>query len=370
MTERVVSTKVLGSSNPIAKKFRSVKSAISGIGCGIFLLVIGIVLVYNSVYGVKEYSKIVETLPLKNAAEVTSNEELVKLTATAKNSVPVSVEYDKCTDKYCSPFSLVKQSVGNLFYYSTQKQRFEIVKIVRQETRTEEFAGQETEKTVEITEYKEQWVNKDSSKAFGQFELGSVKVIGNDLAKLMLSKSTQTIPLVKIDNLTALENYGQVPSASVGSTQLIVESIPVLDEKPVIVVGKVENGEVKSGDPFIITTLSEAKLIEELKSEESVQKAALLVFSWLALFIGLGMLIAPILELVNWIPLFGSAAKFAAGVISFILATLIVLGSYVLMRFWYVFIIIFVGVIVLAIVLVSKNSKKKTETTEAPVEKK
>lgn len=67
MTERVISTKVIGSADPISKKFRSIKSAFGGIGCGIVLLIVGIVLVYNSVNGVKEYSKIVEALPTKTS---------------------------------------------------------------------------------------------------------------------------------------------------------------------------------------------------------------------------------------------------------------------------------------------------------------
>ena len=362
MTERVVSTKVLGSSNPIAKKFRSFKTAVSGIGCGIILLIVGLVLVYNSIYGVKEYSKIVAALQLKNAAEVTSNEELVKVTGSVTNSVPLSITYDQCSDKFCNPMLITPVTVGDMFSYDMTKQRYEIIKTVRQETRTKEFAGQETEETVEITEYKEDWVNKETKKAFGQFNLGNIKVEGNETLKPMFSKTeetSKTYNFVKIDNPGIMENYGQLPGPLVGNTQLVLNSVPVLNGKQVIVVGKFENGSIKSGDPFIITTSSDAKLIEALGTEESFQRAALLVFAWLALFIGLTMLIAPILELVNWIPLLGGAAKFVAGIIAFITATMIVLGSYVLMRFWYVFIILFVVIIVVAIKLVMGVKKKE-----------
>jgi hypothetical protein len=358
MTERVISTKVIGSSNPLAKKFRSIKSAVGGIGCGVILLIVGLVLVYNSIYGVKEYSKIVAALPLKNATEVTSNEELVKVTALAKNSVPVTITYGKCSDKFCNPFLITTKTIGDLFYYDTLKQRYEIVKTVRQETRTVEFAGTESEETVEVTEYKEQWVDKISDKAYGQFEMGSIKVQGGETAKILIDMANQTIPDVKIDNLTALDNYAQVPGPMVGSTQLIVNSIPVLNDKQVIVVGKFENGSIKSGDPFIVTTKTDSKLIEALQSEESMQKGAFLFFAWFALFVGLTLLIAPILELVNWIPLLGKAATIVAGIISLVLATVMVLGSYLLMRFWYLFVILFVGIIVLAIVLIKKNKSK------------
>jgi len=362
MTERVISTKVLGSSNPIAKKFRSIKSAVSGIGCGIILLIVGLVLVYNSIYGVKEYSKIVAALQLKNSAEITSNEELVKVSGTVSNTVPLSVTYDKCSDKFCNPMLIKPVTEGNMFSYDLTKQRYEIVKTVRQETRTKEFAGQETEETVEVTEYKEQWVTKDTKKAFSYFNLGNIKIEGNETAKTIYSTTettSKTISDVKIDNPGSLENYGQQPGPMVGATQLLLNAVPVLDGKQVIVVGKFENGSIKSGDPFIITTNSEEKLIEALGTEESFQRVALLIFAWLALFIGLTMLIAPILELVNWIPLLGGAAKFVAGIIAFITATMIVLGSYVLMRFWYVFIILFVIIIVVAIKLVMGAKKKE-----------
>lgn len=363
MTERVISTKVVGSADPISKKFRSIKSAVGGIGCGIVLLIVGIVLVFNSVNGVKEYSKIVEALPTKSSDQITSNEELVKLKGVVTSPTSVSYIYNKCTDATCTASLANTQTLSDLFYFDIQKQRYEIVKTVRQETRTTEFAGTEQEETVEITEYNEQWVTKSSDKAYGKFKIGSISIEGNANAKLMTSISSQTIPNIKIDNLTPLENYGQVPGPNIGSTQMVINSIPSFINKEVIIVGKVENGVIKSGDPFIITTSNEAKLLADLGQEESFQRIALLIFAWLSLFIGLGMLIAPILELVNWIPLFGKMAKFAAGVISFILATIIVLGAYVLIRFWYIFLILFIGVIVLAIYLVAKNNKSKTAAT-------
>jgi hypothetical protein len=180
----------------------------------------------------------------------------------------------------------------------------------------------------------------------------------------MIEQVSQTIPDVQITNLAPLENYGQAPGPLVGTTQLILNSIPVLNDKQVIVVGKLEGGTIKTGDPFIITTNNDTKLISDLQTEESFQRVAFLIFSWVALFVGLGLLIAPILELVNWIPLFGKAAKLVAGIISFVVATLMVLGSYVLMRFWYLFVILFVGLIVLAIVLIRKSSASKKPATQ------
>jgi len=360
MTETVVSTRVLGSSNPIAKKFRSIKSAVGGIGCGFILLIVGFVLIYQSIYGVKEYSKIVAALPTSKATEVIANQDLAKVSGNATNSAGVSLSYTKCQDKFCNPFYTTSAKIDNLYYYEYDKQRFEIVKHVTQETRTKDVGGDEVEETVEVVTYPEEWVSKEANKAFGSFTLGTLAVQPNVDTKTMIEMNTQEILEVKVDNIPAIDFLGQLPGPQVGSTKMIIKSIPALNDKPVIVVGKVENNIIKSGDPFIVTTSNEAKLLADLGQEETFQRIALMLFSWLCMFVGLGLLLAPILELVNWIPLFGGAAKLAAGVISFVVATVIVLGGYVIMRFWYVFVLLFIGLIVLAVFLVAKSMNKKS----------
>lgn len=360
MTERVISSKTLGSSNPIAKKFRSIKSAFGGIGFGIILLFLALFLIYQSVFGVKEYSKIVESLPVKKAAEVTANEGLVKIQDTVSESVPVGFTFGKCLDRYCAPGKVNDEKVANLFNYSFSKERFEIVKHVRTETRTTEFAGQETEEQVEVTEYKEEWVGKEAKTETGKFKLGVIEVVPATVAKIMIDPIAQTVPNVAIPNLQPMEFYGQVPGAEVGTTKIDIKAIPLLDGKQVIVVGEVKDSKIIAGDPFIVTMKSEKELLESLKTEESFQRVALLVGSWLSIFIGISLVLAPILELINWIPLFGKAAKFAAAAIGFVTATVITLSGYFLLKYWYLLLICFVVLIVLAIVLVLKTSKKPT----------
>jgi hypothetical protein len=357
MTERVISTKVLGSADPISKKFRSIKSAIGGIGCGFILLIVSMVLVYLSVNGVKEYSKIVQALPMRSSTEAIANTELAKVSGSVTASMPVSLSYTKCQDKFCNPFYVTAQKIENLSYYEYEKQRFEVVKHVTQEHRTKDVGGQEVEETVEVTKYTEEWVTRESNKGFGSFTMATLNIQPNAGTKTMIDMNTQEVLEVKIDNAPAMDNYGQIPGPQVGSTKLVVKSIPVLTDKPLVVVGKVESNVIKSGDPFIITTSNEAKLLADLGQEETFQKVALLIAGWISMFIGLGLLIAPILELVNWIPLFGKAAKFAAGVISFIISTVVVLSSYLIIRFWYLCIVLVVALIVLAVVLISKKNK-------------
>lgn len=362
MTENVISSKVIGSANPIAKKFRDIKSAFAGIGVGIVLLIVGMFLIYQSVYGVKEYSKIVNNLPLTVATETNvTNADLIKLKGYPTASNAVKYGYEKCTVSACTPGFITTATLPSAYYIKVEKQRFEVVEHRRTETRTKNVGGDEVEEEVEIIEYKEEWVTKETAKQWATFNLGNIKVTPSDSINLIADLVTAEVANVKINNLTPLNNYNQTPSASVGNTKIVYSYLPLTDAIPeFIVVGSLANGSITSGDPFILTTKTNAQMVQTLETEENVTKLGYAIFSWLAVFIGLSMLLAPIIELVEWIPLFGGAAKFAAGAISFIVATVLVLGGYLVLKFWWVIIIILVALVAGAIVLIRKKGAPKT----------
>ena len=357
-TERVISSRVVGSSNPIAKKFRSIGNSIKGVGCGFILLVIGLFLIFQSVFGVKEYSKMLAALPLLTTSEATGSQELVKIKGTPDVATPAVFTYEKCADAKCFG-TTTPESTESAYYISVQKQRFEIVKHVTTETRTKDVGGSEVEETVEKITYEEEWVTKESKTLWASFKLdGKIEVIGSDDTSLKVELEEKTVPNIKIANLTPLEYYGQQPSSEIGNTRLIysyfAQSLPAPE---LIVTGELQNNAIKDGDPFIITNMSDSELIKALGDEENFTRMAYALGSWLLTFIGLSMIMAPILELVNWIPLFGWAAKAAAAAIAFIVATLLVAGSWLFLKFWWLILIILAALIVLAVFLVirSKN---------------
>lgn len=309
-TERVISSRVVGSSNPIAKKFRSISGSIKGLGCGCIMLVIGLVLIYLSVFGVKEYSKILEALPLNTATDVTADAEIVKIQGEITALDPVSYTYQKCADTNCFG-SITTVTTEPSYYVSVQKQRFEIKKYTHTETRTKDVGGSEVEEQVEVTEYKEEWVTKDSDILWAELTLDEkIKVTGSDSTRLLLDLSEKTVNNVKIENLEALNNYGQVASSAVGSTRLVYSYLPIPEAgTEFIVTGSLVNNTISAGDPFIITTLSNDELIKTLGEEENFTRLAYAIGSWVLTFLGLTMIMAPILELVNWIPLLDGQLK-------------------------------------------------------------
>jgi len=358
MTDTVVTSRVLGSANPIAKKFRAIGSSFQGIGCGIIFLIIGVVLIYLSVNGVTEYSKIVASLSLKTPDQVAVNEGLVKISGKTDNVTATKYSYIKCVTKSCDATTNAVQEIPNLLNYTVEKERFEVVKKTTTETSTREENGQQVEdKTTKIT-YEEEWVSKGSTSGWAQFYMGGIKIKPNDNTKLMAEMVTQTVELVKTDNtIDPLNTYGQTVSDSVGTVRITVNSLPVSDIN-FIVVGNVSNGQITSGDPFIITDQSDAELISSLKTEESTQRTMYIVGSWVLIFLGLSMLFAPIIELIDIIPLAGGPAKFVAGIVSAILTTVIVASGWLFIKFWYVFVILFIVVIIVAVKLVIGAKKK------------
>lgn len=365
MSEKVISSKVIGSANPIAKKFRSIKNAFAGIGVGIVLLILGLFLIFQSVYGVKENSKLVASLALTKATEATvSDSDLIKLQGKPVNVTPVKYEYEKCVTRDCYSWQNTKESLPQALYLKVEKQRFEVVKHVRTETRTTEFAGQETEETVEITEYKEEWVTKDTIKQWANFNMGSILVEPSDNTKLMTNNTSAEVANIKIDNLGELNNYGQEASSEVGATRLVYTYLPYTTESTdFLVVGKLANKTVASGEPFIVTDKSEDQLVKALEDEENLARAGFAFFSWLSVFIGLSMLLAPILEFVSWIPLAGKLAKFVAGLIALITATILVAASWLILKFWWLILIVVIVLIAAAVFLVVKMAAKKPEAT-------
>ncbi len=362
-TERVISSRVVGSSNPIAKKVRSISSSIKGVGCGFIMLIIGLVLIYQSVYGVKEYSKILAALPMQEASESMGNEELVKVKGMVDVPTPVEYSYEKCANAQC--FGETTPSKTELaLYLSIDKQRFEIVEHVRTETRTRDVGGDEVEEQVEVKEYKEEWVSKEKKTLWADFTLnGKVTVKGSPDTKLMIETEEKEVADVKIDNLSALNYYGQQPSAQVGSTRLVYSYIPLsLPAPEYIVTGRMETNTIRSGDPFIVTDMTESQLIQALGDEENFTRWAFAIGSWVLTFIGLSMIMAPIIELVDWIPLFGWGAKAAATGLAFVIATVLVLGSWLILKFWWLILLLTIALIALAVYLVAK--KRKPETAE------
>jgi hypothetical protein len=364
--EKVVSKKVLGSANPIARKFRDLKGAIQGIGCGFLSLIIGIVLIVSSVTSIKENSKLLANTPLQTPQEVENKQEFVKVQAQPSDIEKIEFKFTICENKNCYAWQQTEETFEDFLYLDAKFERFEVVEKTRTETRTRVENGQDIEETVEITEYKEEWVTKNQNTLKPYFSLGAIQ-INPEKATYKINTLSKTFTNIMISNLEEINTYGQQVSEQVGQTRLVVEYLK--PENTIIATGDISSNTISSGEPFIISNKTDAELIETLKTEESAMRWGLRIGAWLLLTIGFSMILAPLMEIVDIIPVLGKFIKFVAFAISAFLSLLIVLILTLLIKYWYLalllFILIFVGIAFLVIKLLTSKKERKVATDQS-----
>jgi hypothetical protein len=118
-------------------------------------------------------------------------------------------------------------------------------------------------------------------------------------------------------------------------------------------VGEIDHNKVSGGDEFIIANKSAESLISSLKSDETFWYWFMKFIIWLLLMIGFTSIVGPIIALVDFIPLVGSAARTIAGLISAVLALVILVIATLVIKFWWLLLIMIVlGMAVLLVLLV------------------
>lgn len=349
ISERVVSRKVIGSANPIARKFRNLKGSFGGVCIAPVLIILALGILF---WGerMKKSSAVVESLSLENAEEVTADSGMHKISGTAA---------DECDNKP----TYFSDETGNVLYYTYDKEEYRLEEETEYETVTKIEGGQEIEETVERVKEVEKWVSVESDSKWCDFKLGDYTVSPDGV--------DMEVSLEKISyKQDYLGDYTEKATTEdeIGDEKVTLQYLP-MDSK-LIVVGEISGKNISGGDPFIITTKSDSELIEDMKAEETaiywVTKGA----SWLLLMFGFMSILSPILSLLDFIPIAGKAASCAASIIGAILALIIVFLATVIIKFWWLFLIIAVlavgALVALIIVLVSKkgSSNKEGEKVE------
>jgi len=356
-----VTSRVVGSSNPVLKKFSSIGKAFQGVGCGFLAVILSFVLIWNSINGVQENSKIVGLLDITSAEQLKDQSGMLKIQGQANIVKPADLLLQHCNDAACNTASDNTVALNNNLYFKVQYQRYEVKKEIKTEYTTRTENGKEIEDKTEKAVYTEEWVTKTNNTVWAEFTLGNTQIIAQKADLIAETKQT-TVENIKIPNLAeGLQNYGQNVSSKVGSMRAVVNYVPMANQT-LLVVGEKAGNMIKAGNPFIISDKSDQELIKNLQDSENTQRVLWMAGAWLACFIGFSMIFAPLIELVDWIPLFGGAAKAAAGFIALVLATIIVLLGFAFIKFWYLFVILLLVVFGLTIFLIVKNvSKPKVE---------
>jgi hypothetical protein len=284
----------------VAKGANKFMSSIKGIFVGIIFLLIGFLLIWGSVRWINDYAAVVESLPFSQADTLSSDAGMVKIKGTPEIIGDFDYEYTTCIDEFCDEFGQETQINENILYYSASFERYEQYEETEKERETIDRGGEEVTEVYEVTKIKEDWKEKSAGSKWAKFEIGNVVVNAQD-ARNKLDLQKQTISNVMIPNVDDdyyVKSKEDEASSKVGDTRLVLSTAPA--DKDLIVVGKISNGEMDSGEPFIVSDMSHEELLESLKSDEKSGRLMLRIGAWVMLTLGFLMILGPILTLADF----------------------------------------------------------------------
>ena len=291
-SERVVSSKVIGSSNPLARGFRRLTGSIAGISSGCVMLFIAIGLIIAAVKAVPDNSRKVEDLKLLTPEEAVAQKDgLVKVEGKPEVSAAATLTY-----KTKNEFG---QEVPQTFdqgalYVKAEFQIYEQQKEVTTSTQTVTQDGKDVEQTSEKTEITEDWVTKNTTEKFAVFTMGGITIDtdGIDTRFDLKSSTIESVVLPEGDTPQVYEN----PTDQVGDTRLIIQY---------------------------------SELISKLKGEESAMRWVIRIVAWLLLTAGFSSIVGPVLVLTNLIP----GVNKIVGCVTFIVFGMLSAGIILLITF-------------------------------------
>ena len=337
---RILSRKVLGSANPLAKGFRDTKQgcmdSIGGMFLGFILFALAFVPAWCSVRGVAEHSKTLEALPLLTAAQAKGQTGLVKVHGKPENVEVV-------------PFDIACKEINakkDVFWYHKALKEFREHPETRQKTVTRTVNGQEVQETVEEQYMVQDWqVLNEETQAAASFTLGGIEVL----------------PRESDLRLTRFESCQDKGPETLGSKWLLVEYLPIEDVGDLVVVGEMVSDRISSGTPFIITDKSADELVADLAASESAAKWGLTALSVILFFLGFNLIIGPLLFLLKYVPFVGGGLRFVIGVVSLVLSIVLVLIIKFVILYWWLILVLLAGLVILVAVLASRRHPEAVE---------
>lgn len=350
-----------------SNKVKNLRGSIGGVFVGILFVLIGFFLIYGSVKWVKNNSTVVEQLELQSAQGISSDAGLVKVNGVPKvTDEDFEFEYTKCLDEFCFEDEQVEETLSDLLYYSVTYERYEQYEEKETKTEVKDTGAEEVTEEYEVIEIKEGWKEKSSTYAIADFKLGEIEIDGNG-AKRMFDTDSQTIENVVLpadidDEDYIVEGHAEEASDKVGSTRMILKTLRPDDK--IIVVGEVSNDKIDSGEPFIVTNYSESKLSESLKTEEKTGRLMLRIGAWVMLTLGFMLIIGPLLALASFIPVVGGAARGLAFVLAAVLALVILIMGVLIVKFWWLFLLVLLVGGGLGIYLLLNKNKSESDKEE------
>ncbi|MCC7478519.1 hypothetical protein IT575_08680 [bacterium] len=332
---RIVRTRVLGSSNPVARWGRESKAtcmdSFGGFFLGILLFCITFALPYCAATQEKD-SKDIAKLEVRDvAAGVPSDgKALISGPLTATNT-PVP-PLDSRTG--------AQKAGTTIIYYQYTMDLWQTHTETHTETRTVTENGQDIEITEEVTEDVSEWVNQRDERRWAQLSVGTV-IVNPERCDI---------------DLPEIEIYRQeLPN----QRREVVTAILLPDQ--VLLAAELQSGQVAPEPDFYrLTTKSKDELVASLNSAEESSRWIKIVLSVILWTVALNLIVGPAMVIFNIFPIkaVGCGLRALVGLVSFLTALALTFTMYVAIRYWWAVVL---ALILLTWLLVTVVKKGKAE---------
>ncbi len=298
-------------------------NSVTGIFIGLFLFSLAFLPAWCSVRGVREYSEEIAGISLITADEAKGKSGLVKIHGDVDpGDVDYFTQYIECMDENI-----------DVFWY-----RY----LLREYGETTDSEGEKSG----------HWTTLDDIEYIADsFMIGDIEVDPRDAT-------------IKLDDYETVQDKG---GEVVGDLWLLEEYLPVDDVRYFTVVGEIIGDRIDGGDPFFVSDMRDQELVTTLAGEESTLRWIFTIMSIVMFFIAFNLIIGPLLFILKYVPVIGKGVRFAIGIISLVLAVILVLIIKFVIAYWWLLILLLAGLVVLIVVLASKRETKTTGHVEKKV---
>lgn len=338
ISRRVVSTRVLGSANPVAKWGRESKAtcmdSFAGFAIGILLFFATFALPYFSATTEKDSRDVAKL-------EVTSMEQASDLSGKALVSGVLTTT---------TPVVPPKGESIPLLAYHYLVEDYEMHYETRTETHTEVQGGKEVEVTEEIREEVWDWVAKIDETRWAPLTLGTINVDPQ--------KASMDLPWLK-----HWETGGDATRHR--------ESVHVvMPNQNVLLAAEFAAGQVTAQPDFYrVTIKNKDELVAAMHSAEETQRWVLIIASVVLWTIAFNLMIGPAMILLNILPIkaLSGAVRAIYTFFAFICSCILTWTVYVAVRYWWLLLVV-LAVLAVVIVVMANKHRRATPELEIPDE--
>jgi hypothetical protein len=339
VSRRVVSERVLGSANPVAKWGRESQSscmgAFGGFFIGLLLFFVTFALPYCAARTEKD-SKDVSKL------DVITTEQAA--TYSGKALVQGVLQSD-------GTIRAPKGDASGILAYKYTVEDLVTKPMKRNETHKEVRNGQEVEVTEEVTEMVEEWETTHADEQWQPLRLGGIT----------------------IDRNVAMIDLPWNPAYDVLSqNQKHRESVDVVKGVlDVLLACELKDGAmVPIPDFYILTSKPKDQLVSQMNATEETNRWLLIIASIVLWTISLNLLVGPLMLFINVVPIkaLGALARGAVTFVSFIIACMVTWVTYVAVRYWWAIVILLALLAVWLLVAVNRHRQARPQLEPEPTD--